>query len=198
MFMSTLELSHDDKFLYKGQWVFVCYIPSLWNDTCKYCCQDRSCWVGHHRQTRLFCIHLQIFWQNSLAQQDVYLFSKNKCPRVMFKIFGEQLLNGLCIGNTLLLRSFGQVKEVSSLQKIRGYPYWIGPGWPGLGVLGLCWGQWKGCLEGLSGSRGLLSTSSCWQIYCSLCDHMTVMEMAGAVWVADGKKNPSSVVFQWL
>lgn len=114
--------------------------------------------------------------------------SKNKCSRVMFKIFGEQLLNGICVGNTLLLRSFEQVKEVSSLQKIRGYPYWIGPGWPGLGVWGLCWGQWKGCLEGLSGSRGLLSTWSCWQIYCSLCDHMTVMEMAGAVWVADGKK----------
>lgn len=42
----------------------------------------------------------------------------------------------LRVGNLMLPRSFGQVKEVSSSQKTGGYPKRIGPRNPGLGVFG--------------------------------------------------------------
>lgn len=32
MLTLSLELSYDDKFLYEGQWVFICRIPPPWND----------------------------------------------------------------------------------------------------------------------------------------------------------------------
>lgn len=43
MLTSSVELSHDDKFLYGGQWDFICRIRPPWNGAYKYCCQDRWC-----------------------------------------------------------------------------------------------------------------------------------------------------------
>lgn len=103
--------------------------------------------------------------------------------------------HGVCVPNTPLIGQFGQLKEVSFWLKIQGNPKRIGPGCPASGVCGFHRSSRSGCLEELSVSRALLSTWSCWQIYCCLCDRMDVMEMAGAVLVASykKKKNPSRV-----
>lgn len=81
VFMLNLVLNHDDNFIYKGQWVFICRIPPPWNDTCKYCCQGRWCLVravsGKLKINPNGIVlhqpkHFQNF-QNSLKQQGLYL-----------------------------------------------------------------------------------------------------------------------------
>ena len=98
MLTSSLELSHDDKFLYGGQWDFICRIRPPWNGAYKYCGQDRWCWVWHIRPGQL--LHPQAhFLQNS--RMFISRFSKIHVSVSGFRnrlgchILEPQLLNGL-------------------------------------------------------------------------------------------------------